>query len=122
MKKKITLIGAGQIGGTLAHLITIKELGDVVLFDVEEGVAKGKALDISQSTSVDGFNINLTGTSKESIKMGHCCYSKDGTACTACARRSTYGSYCYKHRSEHLVSEGMIRRDRFTGLSKDYYI
>ncbi len=63
MKKKITLIGAGQIGGTLAHLITIKELGDVVLFDVEEGVAKGKALDISQSTSVDGFNINLTGTS-----------------------------------------------------------
>lgn len=54
--------------------------------------------------------------------MGHCCYSKDGTACTACARRSTYGSYCYKHRSEHLVSEGMIRRDRFTGLSKDYYI
>ena len=63
MKKKITLIGAGQIGGTLAHLISIKELGDVVLFDVAEGIAKGKALDISQSTSVDGFNINLTGTS-----------------------------------------------------------
>ena len=63
MRKKITLIGAGQIGGTLAHLISVKELGDVVLFDVEEGVAKGKALDISQSTSVDGFNINLTGTS-----------------------------------------------------------
>ena len=63
MKKKITLIGAGQIGGTLAHLISIKELGDVVLFDVAEGFAKGKALDISQSTSVDGFNINITGTS-----------------------------------------------------------
>ena len=62
MKKKITLIGAGQIGGTLAHLISIKELGDVVLFDVDEGLAKGKALDIAQSTSVDGFNINLTGT------------------------------------------------------------
>ena len=62
MKKKITLIGAGQIGGTLAHLITIKELGDVVLFDVAEGVAKGKALGIAQSTSVDGFNINLIGT------------------------------------------------------------
>ena len=69
MKKKITLIGAGQIGGTLAHLITIKELGDVVLFDVAEGVAKGKALDIAQSTSVYGFNINLTGTSSyEDIK------------------------------------------------------
>ena len=63
MKKKITLIGAGQIGGTLAHLISIKELGDVVLFDVAEGIAKGKALDISQSTSVDGYDINLIGTS-----------------------------------------------------------
>ena len=62
MKKKITLIGAGQIGGTLAHLITIKELADVVLFDVNEGLAKGKALDIAQSTSIDGFNINLIGT------------------------------------------------------------
>tara|TARA_Y100000590_G_scaffold28525_1_gene31960 strand:+ start:2204 stop:3151 length:948 start_codon:yes stop_codon:yes gene_type:complete len=62
MKKKITLIGAGQIGGTLAHLISIKELGNVVLFDVDENIAKGKALDIAQSTSVDGFNINLTGT------------------------------------------------------------
>jgi len=69
MRKKITLIGAGQIGGTLAHLITIKELGDVVLFDVAEGIAKGKALDIAQSTSVDGFNINLMGTgSYEDIK------------------------------------------------------
>lgn len=62
MRKKISLIGAGQIGGTLAHLISIKELADVVLFDVAEGVAKGKALDIAQSTSVDGFNINLMGT------------------------------------------------------------
>tara|TARA_Y100000590_G_scaffold355294_1_gene408972 strand:+ start:1501 stop:2445 length:945 start_codon:yes stop_codon:yes gene_type:complete len=63
MRKKISLIGAGQIGGTLAHLISIKELADVVLFDVAEGLAKGKALDIAQSTSVDGFNVNLTGTS-----------------------------------------------------------
>jgi malate dehydrogenase len=67
--KKISLIGAGQIGGTLAHLISIKELGNVVLFDVVEGVAKGKALDIAQSTSVDGFDINLKGTSNyEDIK------------------------------------------------------
>ena len=62
MKKKISLIGAGQIGGTLAHLIALKELADVVLFDVAEGIAKGKALDIAQSSSVDGFNINITGT------------------------------------------------------------
>jgi len=62
MRKKITLIGAGQIGGTLAHLLSIKELGDVVLFDVAEGLAKGKALDIAQSTSVNGLNVNLIGT------------------------------------------------------------
>ena len=62
-RKKITLIGAGQIGGTLAHLIALKELGDVVLFDVAAGIAKGKALDIAQSSPVDGFNINLSGTS-----------------------------------------------------------
>ena len=62
MKKKISLIGAGQIGGTLAHLISIKELADVVLFDVAEGIAKGKALDIAQSTSVDGSNTSLIGT------------------------------------------------------------
>jgi len=51
-----------MIGGTLAHLISIKELADVVLFDVAEGLAKGKALDIAQSTSISGSNINLTGT------------------------------------------------------------
>ena len=61
--KKISLIGAGQIGGTLAHLIALKELADVVLFDVAEGVAKGKALDIAQSSPVAGFRINLIGTS-----------------------------------------------------------
>ena len=62
MKKKITLIGAGQIGGTLAHLLALKELGDIVLFDVAAGIAKGKALDIAQSSPVDGFNVNLLGT------------------------------------------------------------
>ena len=61
--KKISLIGAGQIGGTLAHLIGLKELvNEVVLFDVVGGVAKGKALDIEQSSSVDGFNVKLSGT------------------------------------------------------------
>ena len=62
MRKKITLIGAGQIGGTLAHLIALKELGDVILFDVAAGIAKGKALDIAQSSPVNGFNIKLSGT------------------------------------------------------------
>ncbi len=69
MSKKISLIGAGQIGGTLAHLIALKELGNVVLFDVAEGLAKGKALDIAQSSGVSGFNVSLTGTNNyEDIK------------------------------------------------------
>ena len=68
--KKISLIGAGQIGGTLAHLIGIKELAkEVILFDVASGIAKGKALDIAQSSSIDGFNVKFIGTDKyEDIK------------------------------------------------------
>jgi len=60
-RKKIALIGAGQIGGTLAHLAALKELGDIVLFDIAEGVPQGKALDLAQSAPVDGFNARLTG-------------------------------------------------------------
>ena len=60
--KKITLIGAGQIGGTLAHLIALKGLANVVLFDVAAGIAKGKALDIAQSSPINGFNVSLSGT------------------------------------------------------------
>tara|TARA_B100000941_G_scaffold22027_1_gene13181 strand:+ start:297 stop:1256 length:960 start_codon:yes stop_codon:yes gene_type:complete len=60
--RKISLIGAGQIGGTLAHLIALKKLANVVLFDVAEGIAKGKALDISQSSAVEKFEINVVGT------------------------------------------------------------
>jgi hypothetical protein len=55
-RNKIALIGAGQIGGTLAHLAGLKELGDVVLFDIAEGIPQGKALDIAQSSPVDGFD------------------------------------------------------------------
>ena len=68
--KKITLIGAGQIGGTLAHLIGLKKVaGEVVLFDVASGIAKGKALDIAQSSSVDGFDVRFSGTDNyEDIK------------------------------------------------------
>ncbi len=61
-RNKIALIGAGNIGGTLAHLIGLKELGDVVMFDVFPGVAAGKALDIMQSGPVDGFDSNMIGT------------------------------------------------------------
>ena len=62
-RNKIALIGAGNIGGTLAHLIGLKELGDVVLFDVFGGVAAGKALDIMQSGPVDGFDCAMSGGS-----------------------------------------------------------
>src|SRR5664279_5130292 len=62
-RKKIALIGAGNIGGTLAHLIGLKELGDVVMFDVFGGVAAGKALDIMQSGPVDNFDSHMSGGS-----------------------------------------------------------
>ena len=61
-RKKIALIGAGNIGGTLAHLAALKGLGDVVLFDVVEGVPQGKALDLSQCSPVEGFDATITGT------------------------------------------------------------
>ncbi|MDT0575150.1 malate dehydrogenase [Croceicoccus sp. F390] len=62
-RKKIALIGAGMIGGTLAHLAAMREMGDVVLFDIAEGMPAGKALDISQAAPVDGFDSTLKGTS-----------------------------------------------------------
>ncbi len=60
-RPRIALIGAGQIGGTLAHLIALKELGDVILFDIAEGVPQGKALDIAESGPVEGFDASLKG-------------------------------------------------------------
>src|SRR6201998_3688681 len=60
-RHKIALIGAGQIGGTLAHLIGLKELGDVVLFDIMEGIPQGKALDIAHSSPVDGYDMRFQG-------------------------------------------------------------
>lgn len=62
-RNKIALVGAGNIGGTLAHLAGLKNLGDVVILDVNEGVAKGKALDLEQSSVVENFDANFTGTS-----------------------------------------------------------
>jgi malate dehydrogenase len=61
-RKKIALIGAGQIGGTLAHLAGLKELGDIVLFDIAEGIPQGKALDLVESSAVDGFDALYKGT------------------------------------------------------------
>lgn len=73
-RAKIALIGAGQIGGTLAHLVGLKELGDVVLFDVVDGVPQGKALDIAQSGPVNGFDAKLAGASSyEAIKGADVC-------------------------------------------------
>ena len=63
-KTKIALIGAGQIGGTLAHLVALKDLGDITLFDIVDGTPQGKALDLSQAGAVDGFDAELKGTSE----------------------------------------------------------
>jgi len=73
-RNKIALIGSGMIGGTLAHMIGLKELGDVVLFDIAEGIPQGKGLDIAESSPVDGFDASLTGTnSYEAIKGADVC-------------------------------------------------
>ena len=75
-RKKIALVGAGNIGGTLALLAGLKDLGDIVLFDVVDGVPQGKALDIAQLSTVAGFDSKLAGSSKYSAIKGagrsHC--------------------------------------------------
>ncbi len=73
-RKKIALIGGGMIGGTLAHLAGLKELGDIVIFDIAEGLPQGKALDLSQSGGVEGFDAKLTGAnSYEAIANADVC-------------------------------------------------
>lgn len=73
-RPKIALIGSGQIGGTLAHLIGLKELGDVVLFDVAEGIPQGKSLDMAQSSPIEGFDAQFMGTnSYEAIEGAAVC-------------------------------------------------
>jgi len=69
-RHKIALIGAGQIGCTLAHLIGLKELGDVVLFDIAEGIPQGKALDLAQSSPIDSFDARMTGTNSYEAMEG----------------------------------------------------
>ena len=70
MRKKISLVGSGSIGGTLAHLIALKELGDVMLIDVVKGVPQGKALDISQSSSVELFDVKIEGSNNYNALKG----------------------------------------------------
>jgi malate dehydrogenase len=80
-RNKIALIGAGQIGGTLAHLIGLKQLGDVVMFDIAEGVPQGKSLDLAQSSPVDGFDAKFTGVnSYEAIEGADVCIVTAGVA------------------------------------------
>lgn len=71
-RKKISLIGAGNIGGTLAHMIALRDLGDIILLDTNKNLAQGKALDIQQSSSIDKFNCNVIGTNRyEDIQNSH---------------------------------------------------
>ena len=69
-KAKISLIGAGQIGGTLAHMIALKNLGDVVIFDIAQGTPQGKALDLGESGPVESFNVEIKGTNDYSDIAG----------------------------------------------------
>ena len=74
-RAKIALIGAGMIGGTLAHLIGLKELGDVVLFDISEGIPQGKALDLAQSGGPEGFNSTSRAPTAMPISKARTCAS-----------------------------------------------
>ncbi|RTL74335.1 MAG: malate dehydrogenase [Bradyrhizobiaceae bacterium] len=69
-RNKIALIGSGQIGGTLAHLVGLKELGDVVMFDIAEGIPQGKSLDIAQSSPISGFDAEMKGTNSYEALAG----------------------------------------------------
>ena len=80
-RNKIALIGSGMIGGTLAHLAGLKELGDIVLFDIAEGLPQGKALDIAESSPVDGFDSRISGTQDyAAIKGADVCIITAGVA------------------------------------------
>ncbi len=80
-RNKIALIGSGMIGGTLAHMIGLKELGDVVLFDIAEGIPQGKGLDIAESSPVDGFDASFTGANDyKAIKGADVCIVTAGIA------------------------------------------
>lgn len=80
-RQKIALIGAGNIGGTLAHLIGLKELGDVALVDISDGLPQGKALDLAESAPVEGFNAKISGSNQyEAIKGADVCIVTAGVA------------------------------------------
>ena len=89
-RPKIALIGAGQIGGTLAHLAALKELGDVILFDIAEGTPQGKALDIAQSGPIEGFDAALKGANSYADIAGAdvCIVTAGGLRCKASAARA----------------------------------
>ena len=69
-RSRIALIGGGNIGGTLAHIAGLKELGDVVMFDIVDGLPQGKTLDLAESSPVEGFNARLSGSSKYTAIKG----------------------------------------------------
>jgi malate dehydrogenase len=140
-RAKIALIGAGQIGGTLAHLIGLKELGDVVLFDVVEGVPDGKALDVAEASPVNGFDIDFAGTSAYAgIKGANVCIvtagvprkpgmSRDDLLETNLKVMEQVGAGIKKYAPEAFVIcitnplDAMVwALQKFSGLSKDMVV
>ena len=126
MRKKISLVGSGSIGGTLAHLIALKELGDVMLIDVVKGVPQGKALDISQSSSVELFDAKIEGSNNYNALKGSDVViitagiprlpgmSRDDLLATNTKIISTVGKaihkYCPKAQCYGQISQNMLRR------------
>ena len=97
-RNKIALVGAGNIGGTLALLAGLKELGDIVLFDIVEGMPQGKALDLVQASSIEGFDAQLVGAGKYSALKAHEVVNTKGGQRTKIARESIMSSTTQMHR------------------------
>ena len=104
-RKKITVVGAGNVGATAAHWLASKELGDVVLVDIVEGVPQGKALDLAEAAPVEGFDVRLTGSNGyEETKDSDVVIITAGLARKPrCRRRDwagcQYGHYCLYQRN-----------------------
>ena len=114
-RNKIALIGSGNIGGTLAHLAGIKELGDIVLFDIAEGIPQGKALDIAESSPVEGFDCAVSGANDYAEIAG-----SDVVIVTA--KRSPVGSFngSLSSLGAHEISTQVIKEVIKSTCNKNY--
>ena len=119
MRKKITLIGAGNIGGTLAHLIALKQLGDITLIDVIQGIPQGKALDLSQSSTIESFNSKINGSNNfSSMKNADVVIVTAGLQRRPEMKRDDLGGKAPDRRDNGLAEKLVLRKKRYEKVLK----